>query len=209
MRGRRILHIRLVNPTTSNDEDDANQEVYMTWHLIWFLLNIEVEKNELLLDVVLEREERGVEEILQGGTESDALKQCFLTSKSFRNLLATLRWLRWCAKYQFDFSGVPLYNQEDEMFGGNADAARASTLSAGGQSTGSAGVGSTGDVNMQAQYFPSVLFARTKAANVQNAKMFMHPDASLSEKNRFDQADLDVEKKFLENLWNLLRVGDL
>ena len=38
-------------------EEETNQEAYITWHLIWFLENIEVERLEMVLEEVAKSDE--------------------------------------------------------------------------------------------------------------------------------------------------------
>ncbi|CAD7930811.1 unnamed protein product, partial [Amoebophrya sp. A25] len=67
-------------------------QVYASWHLLWFAEHTDVEANRVLAEVDAEAH--------LYSSEADYLKLAFAKSRSYRNFVAILRWLRWLYKFQ-------------------------------------------------------------------------------------------------------------
>lgn len=131
-------------------------------------------------------------------------------------MVATLRWLRWVAKWHWDIERVPVYNNPNGIASEAPDFSTAELVAAELRGDSAPAARPDGDV-------PTANYGRTCAA-ARTGVMFhpvasgafgnlstrqVHPDAALQDPRSFDPQDIADEQTLLRQLWMLLRMGDL
>lgn len=119
-------------------------------------------------------------------TEAQALRHIFLSHRSVRALGAVLRWLRWVHRWtQAPYSGTG-----DGLVEDMHEAPEACTQA-------------TYERTRRAMAVHSAMPAPLQAAPA------LHPDGPLQQRARFDDADMEEERRLLRSLWIHLRRGEV